>query len=139
MGEVLSVLSSCTSHWVTLVYGRASPSGSVRWTGQGLFECVCVCCIFLQSSWSVCSSAVRSLFLVLFPVATAPQLMLGNSKVESFDSGPLEAECAASPKGPGLPTTGAMRDFPTTLTGDDGGSRAALVGSSRTLPCDVSR
>jgi hypothetical protein len=69
----------------------------------------------------------------------APQLTLGNSKVESYDSGPLEAACAASPKGLGLPTAGAMRDLPTTLKGNDGGSRAALVGSSRTLPCDVSR
>ena len=39
-----------------------------------------------------------------------------------------------SPKVPGLPSMGVMRDFPTTLTGNDGGSRATLMRSSGTLP-----
>ena len=34
-------------------------------------------------------------------------------------AGPLEVVCTASPKGQGLPIMGAMRNWRTTLTGND--------------------
>ena len=125
------------SHWVPFAYGRACTVVGARVSS----ECR-VCVLFCLQSTVVpfCYSVPRPRFLVLFPtVATAPQPMLGTSRVRSYDRGPLETVSVASPKVPGLPGVGVMRDFPTTPLGQRWWKPRDTHAKLRHFTCDVPR
>ena len=133
-----AVLSSCPLSLGALVYGRV---GLVPHGGRDRVSSECrVCVFFVCSPWSSrFVTRPRHFSCVLFLVATAPQPMLVTSRVRSYDRGPLEAECAASPKVPGLPIMGVMRSWRTTLTGNDAFQLRDTHVKLRHFTCDVAR
>ena len=98
------------------------------------------CCGVPSGEFCLASRRVKTNPIIacqgLFPTVAirAPRLMPGDAQGWVSDPGRLEVVSAASPQLPGLPSTGVMRDPPTTRKGNDGGSLATHMRSSGNLP-----